>query len=164
MREREREWEADWVWNISPQLRVNTERAASSGARRFALTARALFLPRAARCEILFSVLLAAVIICIVGEDKENKSAWMCPPGQLDSVSSSRIGYTHMRAPCQLVMTTLFVWNNFALNSSSATERDCQRARRLTRLPCLRLLLARLLRQAQLSDTARNFPSFSSTM
>lgn len=46
----------------------------------------------------------------------------------------------------------------------SDRERDCQRARRLTRLPCLRLLLARLLRQAQLSDTARNFPSFSSTM
>lgn len=69
-----------------------------------------------------------------------------------------------MRAACQLIMTPLFVWNNFALNSSSAAQRVCQREHRVTHLPRLRLLLARLLRQAQLSDTARNFPSFSSTM
>lgn len=79
----------------------------------------------------------------------------MCP-GQSDSVSSSWIGYTHARRLPDRNNEAVCI-ERFPLRSSSATERVCQRVQRLTRLPHLWLLLARLLRQAQLSDTARNF-------
>lgn len=79
----------------------------------------------------------------------------MCP-GQSDSVSSGWIGYTHARRLPDRNNEAVCM-ERFPLRSSSATERVCQRAHRLTRLPHLCLLLARLLRQAQLSDTARNF-------
>lgn len=69
--------------------------------------------------------------------------------------------WVHKRAACQLVITMVFAWNNFLSKTAhQAAERVCHPGYGVTSLLHPRLLLTCLLRQAQLSDTARNFHSF----
>lgn len=70
-----------------------------------------------------------------------------------------KLNWVHMQAACQLVITMVFAWNNFPSKQLiNRRERVCHPGYGVTHLPRRRLLLTCLLRQAQLSDTARNFP------
>lgn len=68
--------------------------------------------------------------------------------------------WAHKRVACQLVITMLFAWNNFPSKTAHQQQRVCHPGYGVTSLLHLCLLLTCLLRQAQLSDTARNFHSF----
>lgn len=72
--------------------------------------------------KILFSVLLGAVIIRIVGENKENKVHEYVPVNWILSVQAE-LGTQGSSLP-RLVITVVFAWNNFPSKTAHQQRRE----------------------------------------